>query len=177
MDPYIGEIKLLPYSNGRTPTGWLPCEGQSLAIAQYQALFALIGVYYGGDGRTNFKLPDLRGRAAIGAYGSPGAAPYGLGAQGGADLVTLGANNIPSHNHAIQTSSNPGTASSVAGAIYAAVKSPSEASLYAPMSNPPVAIDPSSVVASGASQAHNNMQPYLAMRYFIAVNGVFPPRP
>jgi microcystin-dependent protein len=177
MDPYIGEIKLLPYANQKVPVGWLACEGQTLNISQNQALFALIGITYGGDGKTNFKLPDLRGRAPLGAFGVIKTPPYGLGVVGGGDLVSLDTAKIPQHSHAFQTSTNPGATSNVANGIYAAVKTPSEASLYAPMSTPPVAIDPSSVNSTGGAQAHNNMQPYLAMRYCIAIQGVFPPRP
>jgi len=178
MDPFVGEIKLLPYVNGRNPYGWLPCEGQTMQITANQALYSLIGTTYGGDGKTTFKLPDLRGRAVVGAStGTPKTVPYGLGNAGGVPQVTLSSDNMPTHTHAVQASSTAGTSSNVAGSIYASVQQPSAANLYATMSNPPIAIDPSSVNPAGGSQGHNNMQPYLVMRYFIATIGVYPPRP
>lgn len=178
MDPFIGEIKLLPYANGKIPVGWLPCEGQVMQIRTNQALFSLIGITYGGDGQTTFNLPDLRGRAAVGAStGTPKTVPYGLGNAGGAPQVPLTITNMPAHTHNVLASSSAGTSSSVAGAIYASVQQPSAANLYATMSNPPIAIDPSSVNPTGGSQGHNNMQPYQVMRYFIATTGVYPPRP
>lgn len=170
-EPYLGEIRLFSFQ--RIPQGWTQCAGQILNVSQNQALFALLGATYGGDGRTTFALPDLRGRAPLAAY----APPYALGTKGGAEAVSLTASHIPAHNHAFQVTSNAGTTASVAGGIYAAVKAPSEQNLYAAPSTPGVTIDPDTVQPAGGGQGHSNLQPYLAMSYCIATQGIFPPRP
>jgi microcystin-dependent protein len=174
-DPYLGEIKLFSFQ--KVPQGWAQCAGQLLPINQNQVLFSLLGTTYGGDGRTNFALPDLRGRAPLAAFGAVKMAPYGLGVAAGADKVALTINNIPQHSHTIQATTVTGTTSSVSGGIYAAVKTPSEQNLYAPVATPTVPIDPDTVQSAGGAQAHSNMQPYLAMCYCIAIEGVYPPRP
>ncbi len=174
-EPFLGEIKLFSYS--RIPTGWHVCDGSTLNIQQNAALYSLIGVTYGGDARTTFKLPDLRGRVVVGAYGAPTKAPYGLGYADGSNAVALTMANMPLHDHEIQVSSAPGTDGPVTDTIYAQVAHPSPVNLYGPMSNPPVPIDPSTVQSTGAGAAHDNMQPFQALVYCIATSGDYPPRP
>lgn len=101
QDPYLGEIRIFPYPNSFLPVDWLPCEGQTLNIQQYTALYSLIGTQFGGDGRTTFMLPDLRGKVVVG-YNAANQQQYGVGKTGGAETVTLAANQIPviPHTHA-----------------------------------------------------------------------------
>lgn len=160
-DPYLGELRLM--SVQFAPRNWLPCNGQLLPINQHQALFALIGTTYGGDGRVNFALPDLRGRAAVhrgfeirhgGRTGSP------------SHVVSLP--ELPSHSHDVRASSAPGD--QTAPAVLAAGND-----LYAPVgSDGTVALAPGSVSAAGGSQAHTNLQPSLALTWCIAIAGLFP---
>lgn len=165
MDPFIGEIAIFPW--GWAPKGWLPCEGQTLQIQQNQALYALLGIAYGGDGKTTFNLPDLRGRTTVGGLNR--------GVKAGAETVTLAPNQVPAHMHYMQVSSQNGTAKSVRSAIYAKVTSGEN--LYASMSTPVVPIDPTMIAPFGGGTAHNNMQPYLTLAYYIATVGFFPSRP
>jgi microcystin-dependent protein len=177
MDPYLGELKLIPYQQ-ILPDGWKECDGALLPIAQNQALFALLGTNYGGDGRTTFGIPDLRGRTPVccNYVLAPKKAPYGVATVGGAESVTLTQAQIPQHNHNINVSSKTGTQTSVKNNIYAGVPTSANASLYAPFGTTPFAIDASSFIAAGGSQPHDNMQPYLALKWIIAVLGIFPPR-
>jgi len=174
-EPFLGEIKLFSYS--KIPTGWHICDGTALSVSGNQALFSLIGKVYGGDGVTTFKLPDLRGRTVVGAYGPQSSPPYGLGTAAGSNAVALTVANMPLHDHMVQVSSSPGTVSGVADTIYAAVVAQPSVNLYGPMSNPPVPIDPSTVQPAGAGAAHDNMQPFQALVYCIATRGDYPPRP
>lgn len=165
MDPFIGEIAIFPW--GWAPKGWLPCEGQVMTIQQNPALYALLGIAYGGDGRTTFNLPDLRGRIPVGGYNN--------GVKAGAETVTLASNQVPPHIHYMQVSSRNGTGRSVRNAVYAKVTSGEN--LYASMSTPVVPIDPTMIAATGGGAGHNNMQPYLTLAYYIATVGFFPSRP
>ena len=171
-DPFIGEIRVLPYTYA--PMGWLRCMGQSLAVSQYQALFAVIGYTYGGSGAT-FKLPDLSGTAVIGAGAGVGLTPRPIGASGGANAVTLNASQIPPHTHTLNTCNLTGTSTSPANLYvghYAANRiykeNPDPATL--------VAMSANSLTAAGSSAAHENRQPALALPFCIAIEGIFPAR-
>jgi microcystin-dependent protein len=174
MDSYLGEIKLwaLTYA----PKGWAFCNGALLNITSNQALFSLLNTYYGGDGKTTFALPDLRGRVPIGA--TPAAK---VGTQAGSETVTLTAAQVPPHSHSVNIYPNAGDqAGGLNHHIAAAVTSVApvtNVNLYAPASANTVALDPATVGTSGGSGAHNNMQPYLALNYFICTSGIYPPRP
>jgi microcystin-dependent protein len=164
-DPFIGEIKAFPYN--LVPRGWAACEGQILSIAQNQALFSLLGTTYGGNGVTMFALPDLRGRVPI--HASPS---IPAGAVQGEEAHTLTVNEMPQHTHIANASS---AAASVAAVAPANTWATTESASY----NPPgtaVAMAQTAISASGGSQPHPNMQPYLAVAFCIATQGIYPSR-
>ncbi|WP_367388449.1 phage tail protein [Lewinella sp. LCG006] len=189
MQPMIGEIRL--FAGNFAPRFWAFCEGQLLAISQNQALFSILGTTYGGDGRTTFALPDLRGRAPIGPGTGPGLPNYRLGQRGGTPTVTLNTNEIPSHTHgavaalsgSIGIATNTETSNSGEGS--GNVLGEAAANIY---NNQPA--DPAELLggvqnnlgvnvqigATGGNLDHNNMQPYLAVYYIIALQGIFPSR-
>ncbi len=160
---FIGEIRWVPFNFA--PRGWALCDGQLLPIAQHTALFSLLGTTYGGDGRTTFQLPDLRGRAAVHAGQGPGLTQRRLGEKGGAEQVTLTGAQMPSHRHSIQVAPTPGVAGQPTQAILG-----SSFSRAAPTSAAPVMSD------EGGSQAHPNMSPFLGLNAVIALEGVYPSR-
>lgn len=169
-EPYLGEIKLLPYSFA--PRGWALCAGQLLAITSNQALFALLGTTYGGDGRTTFALPDLRGRVAL--HPSPDTP---IGARDGHETVTLTQANMPMHNHMVAASTAQSDTPLFAGNTIAAAMNTAvgDVDLYGPAVSLQ-ALDPAVVSATGGSQAHENSQPSLVMNFCIATQGIFPSR-
>ena len=178
MDPFLGEVKLFPYQ--KNMVGWLPCDGRLLQINQYQALASLLGNAFGGDSRTTFGLPDLRGRTPVSIdYRYPTA--FGRGIKSGQETVPLASNTSPAHTHAFQVTSTAGTVNIATGNFYASVgknTAGDQPPLYAtPGTGTSVSIDPTSLQTSGSSQAHNNMQPYLVLAYYIATIGIYPSRP
>lgn len=170
-DPFIGEIRIVGF--GFAPNGWATCSGQLLAISQNQALFSLLGTTYGGDGRTTFQLPDLRGRAPIGFGQGPGLTSRSWGSRGGAEAHTLTSNEMPSHNHVHRSSDNEGDSVSPGGNFPATAEEPVRPWSSSSSGN---GMDPAVVANSGGSQAHNNMQPYLTLYFVIALVGIFPSR-
>lgn len=164
MDPFIGEIRM--FGGNFAPVSWAFCNGQLLAIAEYDALYSLIGTTYGGDGQTTFALPDLRGRLPI-HQGSG----YSLGQAAGTESVTLTVNDLPAHNHAVLGTSAEVETSTPSGLFATSA----DTSFYAP-ENPAKAVAMSSAVVSptGGSQPHDNMQPYLCVSFIIALEGIFP---
>lgn len=175
MDPFVGEIKLFTYQ--KNMTGWLPCDGRLLPINQYAALYSLLNTAFGGDGRTTFGLPDLRGRAPVSIdYRTPNV--FGRGVKGGQETVQLTNATVPAHTHAMQVASAPGTLTGIVGNFYTSVgkdTAGSQPPLYATPGTW-VAIDPTSLQPEGNDQAHNNMQPYLVLAYYIATVGIYPSR-
>ena len=172
MEPYLGEIKLMAINF--EPRGWALCDGRLLPIAQNQALYSLLNTFYGGDGRTNFALPDLRGRVPVHIGKNQ------VGAKGGSETVTLTVHQLPPHTHNVAVLPNAGN--QVGGLnhhIAAAVTRddpPQNVNLYA-VANPNVPLNPDTVNSMGGGSAHNNMQPYLALNYFIATQGIYLQRP
>lgn len=164
-EPFIGEIRLCGFPFA--PRGWALCNGQLLAIAQNQALFSLLGTTYGGDGRTTFALPDLRGRTPFDAGAGPGLAAYALGQRGGEEAHTLLPAEIPVHHHAAFASANPANVGTPVGNLCA-----NEPSLVQYASTPNAAMADSAV--AGASQPHNNLSPFLVVNFVIALTGIFP---
>lgn len=166
--PFIGEIKIFAFDYA--PRGWAICGGQVLQIAQNQALFSILGTAYGGDGRVNFGLPDLRGRVPI-HFGSPN---YGgvvnLGSKGGEETHTLINQEMPSHTHSVTGSNAAPNANSPLGNFWAQASSGYAATANGLMS-PNTAIG-----MTGGNQGHENRSPYLALNVCIALVGVFPPR-
>ena len=179
MDPFLGQIEAFPYPYA--PRGWMFCAGQILPINQYQALFALLGVTYGGNGTSNFALPDLRGRIPLSSGQGPGLSIYNLGQPGGAETHTLTMSEMPAgaHNHAI-TAVNNGTtggtnvpsAGVTLGAGYSGQAGSPVVSIYS-TDAPTVAMRP---LGNTGGQAHENRMPYLAVNYCIAISGIFPSR-
>lgn len=178
MEPYLGQIQLFGFNF--PPRGWAFCHGQLLSITQNSALFALLGTTYGGDGVTTFGLPDLRGRVAIGHGQGPGLSIYDLGQQGGTESVTLLSNQMPAHTHQLMVSNAAGT-TDVAngnylanGAVTIARGNTVPANLYSTSQGGQ--LNQAAVGVQGGNLPHENRQPYLAMNYCIAVQGIFPPR-
>ncbi len=167
MDPFIGQISTTAFNFA--PRGWMLCDGQALPIAQYQALFAILGTTYGGDGVRNFNLPDLRGRAAVCA----GQATV-IGEAGGTEAVALNATQIPSHTHNAQAISAAGTSPSPSGGVWA--KSANNANQFVVDKNPSVPMAASASGPGGQGQAHPNMPPMLVLNFIIAFQGIFPSR-
>lgn len=173
-DNYLGEIRL--FAGSYAPAGWMDCNGTLLSISQYDALYSLLGTIYGGDGRTSFALPDLRGRLPIGYGGTTAAtAAYTLGQSGGVTTVTLTEAEMPSHNHIEVASTAPANTTSPNGALLADPSA--DFSFYVPH-NPTntvvVSMAADTVLPTGGGQAHNNIMPSTVMRYIIAVQGIFP---
>lgn len=177
MDAYIGEIRI--FAGNFIPLGWLPCNGSTVSIQQYQGLFAVINTTYGGDGRTNFKLPDLIGKAPVSQGQGTGLTPRTLGTSFGETQVTLNTSQMAAHNHIAQSVNDQGNVTSINNALWAQAPIPSRGSqtpLYQ-NANPDSALTASSVTPIGGSQPHNNMQPFLAMYYMICYEGEFPQKP
>lgn len=165
-DPFLGEIHI--FAGNFAPKGWAFCEGQLLSIAQNTALFSLLGTTYGGNGTTNFALPDLRGRVPIHTSND-----YTLGQAGGAETVTLTQGQLPMHSHGMTATSDEGSLVSPSGAVYARARG--GVPVYGDQATGQ--LSGSAISGMGGGQPHNNLQPYLALNYIIALQGVFPARP
>jgi microcystin-dependent protein len=166
-DQFLGELRLMSFIF--PPKGWALCNGQILSIQQNQALFSLLGTTYGGNGLTNFALPDLRGRAPLHTSAS-----LPLGTRGGQEAVTLSTDQIPAHTHALVATSDLANASVPGGAVPAA-KGRGGINRYAPAGTDTV-MDPGTVAANAGGQPHPNMQPFEVLSWAIALVGIFPSR-
>lgn len=171
MEPFIGQI--IMFAGNFDIRGYMSCSGQLLSIAQNSALFSILGTTYGGNGQTTFGLPDLRGRVPIGQGQGPGLPDYQLGEVAGAPTTTLISSNMPQHTHALNGVTETGNAPSPQNAFLAATGS-LDPEYRA--SGTVVAMAPQSVGIAGGSQPFSLMQPYLAIRYLIAIQGIFPSR-
>lgn len=169
MDPFLGEIRPLPFNFA--PTGWAFCQGQLIPISQNTALFSLLGTYYGGNGTSTFALPNFQGRVGINQGQGPGLSPYSIGEVGGSASVSLTIAQMPSHSHTMGASSVAGSINLPSGKFPAKTLK----NTYAPSAN--ANFEPSAVTFDGGGQPHNNMQPFLVLNYCIATQGVFPSRP
>jgi microcystin-dependent protein len=182
MDEFIGIVKI--FGGNFAPKGWAFCEGQLMSIAQNQALFAILGTTYGGDGITTFALPDLRGRVPIhsGSSAGPGLTYHPLGQKAGTETVTLTVPQMPMHNHIPMVVSTDATEHTPGVNGANAMAAPMDTSLnnvlgFNNANNTPVVPMTGSVTAAaGGNQPHNNLQPFLAVNYIICLSGVFPSR-
>ncbi|MEI9992434.1 MAG: tail fiber protein [Rhizomicrobium sp.] len=173
--PFVGQIQAFTFN--WPPKNWVQCDGQLLAIQQNQALFALLGTYYGGNGVTTFALPDLRGRVPV-HWGSLAGAVYTIGEPGGTETVQLTIGQLPQHTHMLTGANVPATASQAsAGAALAnaAIGSGTPDNYYGPLTTPQP-LNAGSVSFFGSGQPHDNMQPYLAINWCICQYGIFPSR-
>src|SRR5262245_14159515 len=161
-EPFLSEIRIMSFVFA--PKGWALCDGQLLPINQNQALFSLLGTTFGGDGRVNFGLPDLRGRTPIHVGGG-----YTLGERGGEQAHTLSIAELPTHSHVMSGTPTAGTSAFPANNLLATTPS----QLYRQADNL-VAMNASSIANTGGSQAHLNMQPFLTLSFCIALQGIFP---
>jgi len=175
--PFIAEIRT--FSFNFPPKGWAMCNGQLLSIQQNQALFSLLGTTYGGNGVTNFQLPDLRGRTPVHTGQGPGLPFVNLGQVGGEENHTLLITEMPAHNHSFTASTSAATKKLVSGGIFADDVDAQAVDYFAAFNAPNssyVNLNPLSMSNAGGSQAHNNMQPYQVLNICIALQGVFPSR-
>ena len=171
-DPFVAKIRIFPFNF--PPKGWAWCDGQLLPLSQNTALFSLLGTTYGGNGKSNFALPDLQGRAPMHPGQGPGLSLHDLGEAGGSETVTLLDSEIPSHSHTLQASSDDGDLKAPANTRVLARST--NGFLY---QNVATGIQPMSgqaLAPAGGDQPHNNMQPYLTCYFCIALQGVYPPR-
>lgn len=169
--PYLAQIQIYPYNFA--PRSWAWCNGQLMPISQMTALFSLLGTMYGGDGRTTFGLPALQGRVPIGQGQGPGLSSYDIGQMGGFRDVTLVRDEMPKHQHSFQVSRGLARERQPPGQLYARGQG---IAIYGP-TGADEALSSSAAAIAGASLPHNNMQPFLALNYCIALEGVWPPRP
>lgn len=173
MDPFLAEI--IMFGGNFAPRGWAYCDGQLMPISQYSAVFSLLGTTYGGDGRTTFALPDMRGRVAMHPGNGPGLTSRRLGAKGGVESVTLNVTEIPSHTHTsvIRTAEEDPNTDEANGAhltttndnFYYSGAADANSSLAGPL-----------IGNTGGNLPHTNVQPFLCVNYIIALQGVFPSR-
>jgi microcystin-dependent protein len=172
-DPFVAEIRIFPFNFA--PKGWAFCDGQLMPLSQNTALFSLLGTIYGGDGKSTFGLPDLRGRATMHPGQGQGLSHRDLGETGGSQSVTLLDSEIPTHGHQVMCSEDSGTQGSMAQGV--SVASSTDGVLYQTNSSANLtSMNPSALTPAGGTAPHNNMQPYLTFYFCIALIGVYPPR-
>jgi microcystin-dependent protein len=170
-DPFVAEIRIFPFNFA--PKGWAWCDGQLLPLSQNTALFSLLGTTYGGDGKSNFALPDLQGSSPMHPGQGPGLSLHDLGETGGTDTVRLLQSEMPAHTHAMMGAANdPALAKLISN--QASFSLSQGGGIYQDSQNAQLA--PEAITPSGGDQPHNNLMPYLTLYFNIALQGVFPPR-
>ena len=176
-NPFVAEIRIFPFNFA--PKGWAFCNGQLLPLSQNTALFSLLGTTYGGDGKSNFALPNLQGNAPMHPGQGPGLSLHDLGETGGSDTITLLQSEIPSHTHSINCVDGPrvGGQSGQPGNATLVKTGGTPANAYSTGApTPNLYMNANMVVPAGGDQPHNNMMPYLTLNFCIALQGVYPPR-
>jgi microcystin-dependent protein len=172
VDPFVAEIRIFPFNF--SPTGWASCDGQLLPLSQNTALFSLLGTTYGGDGKSTFALPNLQGAAAMHPGQGPGLSQRFLGQEGGEQFVTLLQSEMPIHQHTLESlnfassTATPNTTTVLAKSV--------NGNAYQPSGGALVQMGFQALPPAGGGLPHNNLMPYLTLRYCIALQGVFPPR-
>ncbi len=169
-EPFVGEIRM--FAGNFAPRGWAFCDGQLLSVSQNDALFSLLGTIYGGDGRTTFGLPDMRGRIPIHAGSGPGLTPRNLGAKAGVENVTLTVNQLPSHTHPMTASTTVSSDNNPQGQLTG--ESPSVSVYFEGDAN--VDLSTNAVTQIGGSRSHTNLMPFLCVHFIIALFGIYPSR-
>jgi microcystin-dependent protein len=170
-DPFVAEIRIFPFNFA--PRGWAFCNGQLMPISQNTALFALLGTTYGGDGKSNFALPNLQGATPLHPGQGAGLSLRDLGQQGGSEYVTLLQSEIPMHSHILRSSADDGDLNTPGGQRVLAASLNGQA--YGPAANQ-TSMSMNTLALAGGSAPHNNMQPYLTVNFCIALQGIFPSR-
>jgi microcystin-dependent protein len=168
--PFLAEIKM--FAGNFAPRGYATCDGQIMAISQNTALFSLLGTFYGGNGQSTFALPNLQGQVPMHQGNGPGLTPRSVGETGGSQNITLAQSELPVHSHPFQGLQGTASTTTAAGNLLAVNRTLSPYSAVAA----PVALSPQAVVPIGGNLPHNNMQPYLAVMFIIALQGIFPAR-
>ena len=168
-EPFVGEIRI--FAGNFAPRGWAYCDGQLQAVSQNDALFSLLGTIYGGDGRTTFGLPDLRGRIPVHAGSGPGLTPRKLGAKSGEENVTVTSQTTPTHTHAWAATGGAPLNTSPVGALVA-----KPTPLIFDTGTPTSPMDTTMVENQGGSQQHTNLMPFLCVHFIIALFGIYPSR-
>lgn len=175
-DQFVAEIRMVGFNF--PPKGWAFCNGQLLPLSQNTALFSLLGTTYGGDGKSNFALPNLQGSAPMHPGQGPGLSLHDLGESGGSDAVTLLQTEMPSHNHPVNCLTNTAgdQGSPILWAKTQGAGRQQAPPNYATTTGSPVPMNPLAIGIAGGGQPHNNMSPYLAVNFIIALQGIYPPR-
>jgi microcystin-dependent protein len=171
-DPFVAEMRIFPFNFA--PKGWAFCDGQILPLSQNTALFSLLGTTYGGDGKSNFALPNMQGNAPMHPGQGPGLSLHDLGETGGSETVNLLESEMPAHSHQVLAQINPANLAAPSPVRSLARTSPGTA--YTPSVTGLVPMAPQALAPAGGDQPHNNLQPYLTLNFCIALQGVFPPR-
>jgi microcystin-dependent protein len=172
MDPFVAEIRIFPFNFA--PKGWAFCDGQVLPLSQNTALFSLLGTTYGGDGKSNFALPNLQGSAPMFYGQGPGLSLHDIGETGGSDTVSLLESEIPSHPHSLMADARGANLNNPSPSNALARSTPQQ--IY---TTPPAPLTPladQTIAPAGGDQPHNNLMPYLTLNFCIALQGVYPPR-
>ncbi len=169
-EPFVGEIRM--FAGNFAPRGWAYCDGQLLAVSQNDALFSLLGTIYGGDGRTTFGLPDMRGRIPLHQGTGPGLSARRLGAKGGAEKVTLTTNQLASHTHDWTANKAAATGTAPQGKVLAEMVA---TELWVP-ENQDASLASSTIADTGGSRSHSNLMPTLCIHFIIALFGIYPSR-
>ncbi|MCO7227297.1 phage tail protein [Pleionea sp. CnH1-48] len=173
-EPFIGEIRIMPYTFA--PRSWAACDGQLLPISQNTALFAIIGTIYGGDGRTTMGLPNLKARVPMHPGNGPGLTPRDEGEALGANAITLNSNQLPVHNHRAVGIRRAGSTNVPNNTVFPATDKDLNVHEYIQNSTSLTPMSGESLATYGGNQPHENQQPYLAMQFCIALEGLFPSR-